>query len=139
MSTRGGTEERMALPMQRSRDRSLAFAIAWTCLLGFALFHRGRLTSTDEVSVFEATMAQSFARELGPENIHVAHLVIDAGVDTERVRGMIAKAQGREVAEIAPDVLMKPDSVANAYWMLQQQPRDSWTFELEIRPFGEKW
>ncbi len=84
-------------------------------------------------------MAQSLARELGPLNIHVAHLVIDAGVDTAWVRGMIAKSQGKEQAEIPPDVLMMPDSVANAYWMLQQQPRDAWTFELEIRPFGEKW
>jgi NAD(P)-dependent dehydrogenase (short-subunit alcohol dehydrogenase family) len=84
-------------------------------------------------------MAQSLARELGPQNIHVAHLVIDAGVDTSWVRGMIAKSQGKEQAEIPPDVLMMPDSVANAYWMLQQQPRDAWTFELEIRPFGEKW
>ena len=84
-------------------------------------------------------MAQSLARELGPLNIHVAHLVIDAGVDTSWVRGMIAKSQGKEHAEIPPDVLMMPDSVANAYWMLQQQPRDAWTFELEIRPFGEKW
>jgi len=84
-------------------------------------------------------MAQSLARELGPQNIHVAHLVIDAGVDTAWVRGMIAKSQGKEEAEIPPDVLMLPDSVAKTYWMLQQQPRDAWTFELEIRPFGEKW
>jgi hypothetical protein len=84
-------------------------------------------------------LAQSLARELGPQNIHVAHLVIDAGVDTAWVRGMIAKAQGKDEVEIPPDVLMKPASVADAYWMLQQQPRDAWTFELEIRPFGEKW
>ncbi|HKE13015.1 MAG TPA: short-chain dehydrogenase, partial [Myxococcota bacterium] len=40
---------------------------------------------------------------------------------------------------LAPDRLMRPESVAEAYWQLHQQPRDAWTFEHEIRPFGEKW
>jgi hypothetical protein len=85
-------------------------------------------------------VAQSAARELGPKNIHVAHLIIDAGVDTAFVRERI-KAQGGEqaLANLAPDQLMNPESVAEAYWQLYQQPRDAWTFEHEIRPFGEKW
>ena len=85
-------------------------------------------------------VAQSAARELGPQNIHVAHLIIDAGVDTQFVRDRI-KAQGGDeaVANIQPDQLMRPESVAQAYWDLYRQPRDAWTFEHEIRPFGEKW
>jgi NAD(P)-dependent dehydrogenase (short-subunit alcohol dehydrogenase family) len=85
-------------------------------------------------------VAQSAARELGPQNIHVAHLIIDAGVDTQFVRERI-KAQGGEdaLANIQPDQLMRPESVAQAYWDLYRQPRDAWTFEHEIRPFGEKW
>jgi hypothetical protein len=85
-------------------------------------------------------VAQSAARELGPKNIHVAHLIIDAGVDTAFVRERI-KAQGGEEAleKITPDQLMRPESVADAYWHLYQQPRDAWSFEHEIRPFGEKW
>jgi NAD(P)-dependent dehydrogenase (short-subunit alcohol dehydrogenase family) len=85
-------------------------------------------------------LAQSAARELGPQNIHVAHLVIDAGVDTAWVRERIQEKGGpTALAALAPDRLMRPESVAEAYWQLHQQPRDAWTFEHEIRPFGEKW
>lgn len=85
-------------------------------------------------------LAQSCARELGPRGIHVAHLVIDAGVDTAWVRERIRARDGDDaVTNLAPDVLMRPESVADTYWMLHQQPRDAWTFELEIRPYGEKW
>jgi NAD(P)-dependent dehydrogenase (short-subunit alcohol dehydrogenase family) len=85
-------------------------------------------------------VAQSMARELQPQNIHVAHLVIDAGVDTAWVRERIAEREGRAAAEsIAPDRLMNPDSIAETYWRLHEQPRDAWTHELDLRPFGETW
>ncbi len=85
-------------------------------------------------------LAQSAARELGPKNIHVAHLVIDSGVDTAWVRERMRAREGdAAVDQLEPDVLMRPEAVAEAYWQLYQQPRDAWTFELEIRPFGEKW
>jgi len=85
-------------------------------------------------------VTQSMARELGPQNIHVAHLIIDAGVDTDFVRARIAAARGKEVAENLPaDALMNPASIAEAYWMLHQQSRDAWTFEMDLRPYGEKW
>ena len=83
-------------------------------------------------------MAQSMARELGPKNIHVAHLVIDAGVDTEWVHKLMAE-RGIDESQVPEDGLMKPESVADAYWYLHQQPRDGWTFELDIRPYAEKW
>ena len=82
--------------------------------------------------------AQSLARELGPKNIHVAHLVIDAGVDTAFVRDRM-REQGQDPDAIPPDTLMNPDSVAQAYWQLYHQPRDGWTFEMDLRPFGERW
>jgi NAD(P)-dependent dehydrogenase (short-subunit alcohol dehydrogenase family) len=85
-------------------------------------------------------LAQSAARELGPQNIHVAHLIIDAGVDTAFVRERMKSQGGEEaIANLQPDQLMRPEAVADAYWQLYQQPRDAWTFEHEIRPFGEKW
>jgi len=85
-------------------------------------------------------LAQSCARELGPQGIHVAHLVIDAGVDTAWVRERIRERGGDEaLANLKPDQLMRPESVAETYWMLHQQPRDAWTFEMEIRPYAEKW
>ncbi len=83
-------------------------------------------------------VAQSIARELGPKNIHVAHLIIDSGVDTAWVRERREKLWGKEALD-NPDLLMPPASVAASYWQLYQQPRSAWTFELEIRPFGEKW
>lgn len=80
-------------------------------------------------------VAQSMARELGPQGIHVAHLVIDAGVDTAWVRERI-KARGESAEARA---LMDPASIGEAYWQLHQQPRDAWTFELDVRPAGEPW
>lgn len=82
-------------------------------------------------------VAQSMARELGPKNIHVAHLVIDAGVDTAFVRDLRRRRTGQEA--IAPDELMNPASIAETYWQLHAQPRDAWTHELDIRPYGERW
>jgi NAD(P)-dependent dehydrogenase (short-subunit alcohol dehydrogenase family) len=85
-------------------------------------------------------VAQSAARELGPQNIHVAHLVIDSGVDTAWVRERIKAREGEAgLANLDPNRLMRPEAVAEAYWQLYQQPRDAWSSELEIRPFGEKW
>lgn len=85
-------------------------------------------------------VAQSAARELGPKNIHVTHLVIDSGVDTAWVRERLKEREGEEaLANLPPDRLMRPEAVADSYWSLYQQPRDAWTFELEIRPYGEKW
>jgi NAD(P)-dependent dehydrogenase (short-subunit alcohol dehydrogenase family) len=83
-------------------------------------------------------VAQAMARELGPKNIHVAHLIIDSGVDTAWVRERREQLWGKEALD-NPDLLMPPASVAASYWQLYQQPRSAWTFELEIRPFGEKW
>ena len=85
-------------------------------------------------------VAQSMARELGPHNIHVAHLIIDASVDTEWVRQLITNREGPQAMDnLDPNRLMRPAAVAESYWQLYQQPRDAWTFEQEIRPFGEKW
>ncbi len=82
-------------------------------------------------------VAQSFARELGPQNIHVAHLVIDGGVDTAWVRERI-RTSGRE-DRLEPDRLMRPETIADAYWALHRQPRDGWTHEMDLRPYGESW
>ena len=85
-------------------------------------------------------LAQSMARELAPQNIHVAHLVIDAGVDTAWVRERLAEARGAEAAAaLPPDTLMNPTSIAETYWQLHRQPRDAWTHELDLRPYRETW
>jgi NAD(P)-dependent dehydrogenase (short-subunit alcohol dehydrogenase family) len=85
-------------------------------------------------------VAQSMARELAPQNIHVAHLVIDAGVDTAWVRDRIAAVGGTNaIADLPPDTLMKPASIAETYWRLHCQTRDAWTHELDLRPYNENW
>ncbi len=85
-------------------------------------------------------VAESAARELAPKGIHVAHLVIDAGVDTAWVRERIREREGEAaLANLDPWRLMRPESVAEAYWQLYREPHDAWSFERVIRPFAEKW
>ena len=83
-------------------------------------------------------LAESMARELGPQNIHVSHLVIDAGVDTAWVRERIV-ASGASLEQLPEDALVHPDSIAEVYWQLHNQPRDAWTLELDLRPYSEKF
>lgn len=84
-------------------------------------------------------LAQAMARELGPKNIHVVHLIIDAGVDSEAIHQRMKAAKGIEASEIPPDSLTKTSSIAEAYWFAHQQSRDGWTHELDLRPAVEKW
>lgn len=83
-------------------------------------------------------VAQAMARELGPKNIHVVHLLIDAGVDSDAIHQRM-KARGIEASEVPPDSLTKTSSIAEAYWFTHQQSRDGWTHELDLRPSVEKW
>jgi NAD(P)-dependent dehydrogenase (short-subunit alcohol dehydrogenase family) len=74
-------------------------------------------------------MAQSMARELAPRGIHVAHFVIDGGIRSER----------RMPPADAPDSLLDPDAIAASYLHVLQQPRNAWTWEMELRPWTEKF
>lgn len=84
-------------------------------------------------------VAQSMARELGPEGIHVAHLIVDGGVDSPAIHARRKAANGGKDIDFPPDSLMDLASIAEAYWTLSQQGRDAWTHELDIRPFVETW
>ena len=84
-------------------------------------------------------VAQSMARELGPKNIHVVHLIIDAAVDSEAIHQRMKAARGIEAKDIPPDSLAKTTSIADAYWFAHQQSRDGWTHELDLRPSVESW
>lgn len=74
-------------------------------------------------------LAQSLARELHPKNIHIAHFVIDGGIR----RGNDPRA------DRGPDGLLEPDSIAETYWNFWRQPRDAWGWEIELRPWVEKF
>jgi NAD(P)-dependent dehydrogenase (short-subunit alcohol dehydrogenase family) len=80
-------------------------------------------------------LAQSMARELGPKNIHVAHVVIDGAIDTNFIRGM--RPDVDEMRE--RDAILSPDAIAAAYVMLHRQHRSAWTHEMDVRPWVEKW
>jgi NAD(P)-dependent dehydrogenase (short-subunit alcohol dehydrogenase family) len=80
-------------------------------------------------------LAQSMARELGPEGIHVAHVVIDGPIDMPWIRDNFPDL----VAQRPADGLLKPDDIAETYWTLHQQPRSAWTFEIDLRPWVEPW
>ena len=74
-------------------------------------------------------LAQSMARELSPQGVHVAHFVIDGG---------IRSAERTEPAD-RPDSMLDPDAIALSYWNVLQQPRSAWSWEVELRPWVEKF
>jgi NAD(P)-dependent dehydrogenase (short-subunit alcohol dehydrogenase family) len=80
-------------------------------------------------------LAQSMAREFGPQGLHIAHIVVDGVIDSERVR----TTQPERVAALGPQGLLDPESIARAYLWLHEQTPDAWTFELDLRPSVEKW
>jgi short-subunit dehydrogenase len=80
-------------------------------------------------------LAQSMAKELGPQGIHVAHVVIDGAIDTEFIRTSFPQAYATK----DQGGILDPAHIADQFWMLHVQPRDAWTFELDLRPWMERW
>lgn len=80
-------------------------------------------------------LAQSMARELGPQGVHVAHVVIDGAIDTEFIRSNFPDRYALK----AQQGILNPDHIAEQYWQLHCQPRDAWTHELDLRPWIEKF
>ena len=74
-------------------------------------------------------LAQSMARELSPQGIHIAHFVIDGGI----------RSGARTEPADRPDSMLDPDAIALSYWNVLQQPRSAWTWEMELRPWVEKF
>ncbi|PYE24803.1 NADP-dependent 3-hydroxy acid dehydrogenase YdfG [Paraburkholderia silvatlantica] len=79
------------------------------------------------------SLAQSLAREFGPRGVHVAHIVIDGGIDGERLRS----AAPQRAQSAGTDGLLQPDAIAENYWQLHRQARSAWTQELDLRPWRE--
>jgi NAD(P)-dependent dehydrogenase (short-subunit alcohol dehydrogenase family) len=80
-------------------------------------------------------LVQSIAREYGPQNIHVGHVVIDGGIEGERLLSLMPQL----IEQRGADGLLHPDSIADAYWSMHQQQRSAWTQELDIRPWSENF
>jgi NAD(P)-dependent dehydrogenase (short-subunit alcohol dehydrogenase family) len=79
----------------------------------------------------QRVLTESIARELGPKGIHVAYVVIDAVIDVEWTRKMRPDAPD--------DFFIQPRDIAAEVWHVAHQPRSAWSFNVEIRPFGEQW
>jgi NAD(P)-dependent dehydrogenase (short-subunit alcohol dehydrogenase family) len=123
----GCESARVMLPRARG---TLLFTGATASLrggAGFAAFAGGKAALR--------ALAQSMARELGPRGLHVAHVVIDGLIDTTFAR----KHFPQRLAEAGPDGILNPEHIAETYWWLHQQPRDAWTFEMDLRPSVERW
>jgi NADP-dependent 3-hydroxy acid dehydrogenase YdfG len=71
------------------------------------------------------------ARSLGPRGIHVGLVIVDGVIDIPNTRAMFR--------DRPDDFFLQPDAIAATVLHLVQQPRSAWTFELDVRPFGEKW
>lgn len=80
-------------------------------------------------------LAQSMARELGPKNIHVAHVLVDGMIDTDFIRNLVPDIDALR----AEDAILSPEEIAKNYVALYKQHRSAWTFELDLRPWKEQW
>jgi NAD(P)-dependent dehydrogenase (short-subunit alcohol dehydrogenase family) len=133
------------------REHTLgAFLLAQTVLPYFLERKRGTLIFTGasgslrgkaKFSPFSAAkggvrnLAQSLSREFGPKHIHVGHVVVDGGIDGERLNRRAPKLK----AERGVDGMLNIDAIAEAYWMLHHQHRSAWTLELDLRPWSENF
>ncbi len=120
---------REALPgLLAAGGGSLLFTGATASLRG-----RGPFVAFAAAKAGLRSVAQSLAREYGPQSVHVAHVVVDGGIDGERLR----TGAPQRAAAAGVDGLLDPDAIAETYWQLHQQHRSAWTHELDLRPYKE--
>jgi NAD(P)-dependent dehydrogenase (short-subunit alcohol dehydrogenase family) len=122
--------KRMVNRASAERKQSIIFTGATASLRGSANF-----SAFAGAKFALRALAQSMARELGPKGIHVAHSIIDGAIDTAFIRDTFPERYALKTQ----DGILNPDHIADAYWMLHQQPRDAWTHELDLRPYMEKF
>lgn len=118
---------------QASLDQLREHDRASLIVTGASAALRGRAATAPFASAKAAqrSLAQSLARQLGPENIHVGYVVIDGVIDTPRTR--------EAMPDKPDDFFLDADAIADSIWLLTQQPRSAWTFELDVRPYAESW
>jgi NAD(P)-dependent dehydrogenase (short-subunit alcohol dehydrogenase family) len=79
----------------------------------------------------QRSLAQSMAKSLGPKGVHVGIVIVDGVIDMPATRGFFR--------DRPDDFFLRPDAIADSFWHLASQDRSAWTFELDVRPFGERW
>jgi NAD(P)-dependent dehydrogenase (short-subunit alcohol dehydrogenase family) len=120
---------RAALPrLLAAGGGSLLFTGATASLRG-----RGKFVAFAAAKAGLRSVAQSLAREYGPRGVHVAHVIIDGGIDGEQLR----RNAPEFVADAGADGLLSPSAIAETYWQLHAQQRSAWTHELDLRPYRE--
>jgi NAD(P)-dependent dehydrogenase (short-subunit alcohol dehydrogenase family) len=120
---------RSALPgLLAAGGGTLLFTGATASLRG-----RGPFVAFASAKAALRSVAQSVAREYGPQGVHSAHVIIDGGIDGERLRS----SSPQRAAQAGADGLLSPDAIAETYWQLHCQDRSAWTHELDLRPFAE--
>lgn len=82
-------------------------------------------------------VAQSAAREYGPQGVHVAHIIVDGAIDGEKIRQGFAERAAELDAMGQADNMLDPEAIAEAFWQVHTQPRSAWTHELDLRPWTE--
>ena len=90
-----------------------------------------RATAFASAKAAQRSLAQSLARHLGPQGVHVGYVIIDGVIDIPRTRARLA--------DKPDEFFLKPSDIAESVYHLARQPRSAWTFELDLRPFGERW
>jgi len=102
-------------------------------IVGATASRRGmpRTTAFAPAKAAQKSLAEAMAKHVGPMGIHVALIILDGVVDLERTR--------KAMPDKGDDFFIKPEDVAETAWWLTRQPRSAWSFEVEARPFGEKW
>jgi len=93
--------------------------------------HGANFTAFTSAKAAQRALAQSIAKHVGPGGLHVSLVIIDGVIDIARTRQMMP--------DKGDEFFLKPDDIAQSVFFLTQQPKSAWTFELDVRPFGEKW
>ena len=119
-----------ALPVLEAQGGSLLFTGASASLRGRPGF--GHFSAA---KAGLRTLAQAVAKDYGPRGVHVGHVVVDGVIDGEIVRSRF----GEYLDNLGEDGALDPDAIAEGYWFLHSQPRNTWTFEVDVRPFKETW
>lgn len=105
----------------------------WIVVIGATASLRGGANTAAFASAKAAqrSLAQSMGRSLGPAGVHVSYVIIDGIIDLERTRA--------SRPDLPDEHFMQPDDIAESVYQLTCQHRSAWTFELDLRPYGEKW
>ena len=121
---------RAALPILEQNSGSLLFTGASASMRGrpgFAHFGSAKAGLRN--------LAQALAKDYGPKGVHVGHVVVDGGINGERLRSRFSQYMD----SLGEDGTLSPNAIADSYWFMHQQPRSVWTFELDVRPYKENW